>query len=449
MTCIFKIFLLKFNLRFSLQFSFQNLSYLCIFIKNILNTELYIAKRLLNGGSQKKSTGLMVSISIFGIALSVAVIIIAWAITTGFKEEIGRKATGFSADIQITSMGSSHSLYNMSPISANQPFMGMMKEIPEIRHIQKYCIKPGIMKSSGEIQGIVLKGVDADFEWDFFEKNMVEGSIFHLSDSAISNEIVLSMHVARLLQLNMGDPVIIYFIQEPPRFRKFTISGVYNTGLVELDKVYALIDMRHIQRLNEWATEQISGFEIFIHDFDKIEQTTDAVFDIAGFQIDEDGSSLNVQNIRMLYSQIFDWLSLQDTTVVIILVLMALVAGFNMISGLLIIILERTSTIGILKAMGANSRFIRKVFLYQSAFFVGKGLLWGNIIALALCWLQWRFGIITLDQESYFLDRAPVSIHLIQLIAINTVTALTILLMLILPSAIISKISPEVTIKYR
>ena len=414
-----------------------------------MNTELYIAKRLLKGGSQRKSTGLMTSISIFGIALSVAVMIIAVAITTGFKEEIGRKATGFAADIQITNLDSNHSLYNMSPISANQPFLDELKEIPEVRHIQQFCIKPGIMQSAGEIQGIVLKGVGKDFEWDFFRNNMVEGDVFQLSDSTASNEIILSKHVANLLQLNLNDDVFVHFIQEPPRARRLTVTGIYNTGLVELDKVYALVDMRQIQRLNNWTPEQISGFEIFISNFDRIEQLTGEVFDLAGFRLSDDGSSLDVKNVRDLYSQIFDWLTLQDTTVAIILVLMVLVAGFNMISGLLIIILERTSTIGVLKALGANSRFIRKIFLYESAFFVGKGLLWGNIIALTLCFLQLKFGIITLDQESYFLDKAPISLHLLYLILINIGASAAILLMLILPSAIISRISPESTIKYR
>jgi len=414
-----------------------------------LNTELYIAQRLLKGGSQRKSTGLMVSISVFGIALSVAVMIVAVAITTGFKEEIGRKASGFAADIQITSLDSNHSLYNMSAISANQPFLGALKDIPEVRHIQQFCIKPGIMKSAGEIQGIVLKGVGRDFEWDFFQNNLVEGSIFQLPDSTSSNEIILSKHIADLLKLKLGDPVIIYFVQEPVRFRNLTIAGIYSTGLVELDKKYALVDMRHIQRVNNWNADQISGFEIFIRDFDRIEQVTNDVFDLAGFRLSEDGSSLNVQNVRDLYSQIFDWLSLQDMTVAIILILMVVVAGFNMISGLLIIILERTSTIGVLKALGAGSRFISKIFLYESAFFVGKGLLWGNIIALILCWLQLNFGIITLDQESYYLDKVPISIHLLHLIAINIGAAAAILLMLILPTAIISKISPESTIKYR
>ena len=259
----------------------------------------------------------------------------------------------------------------------------------------------------------------------------------------------MSKHIAGLLQLKLGDPVLIYFIQEPPRYRRLTVAGIYDTGLVELDKIYALVDMRHLQRLNDWSADQISGFEIFIRDFDKLDQITDEVFDLAGFRLADDGSSLNIQNVRELYAQIFDWLSLQDTTVAIILLLMVLVAGFNMISGLLVIILERTSTIGVLKALGAGNGFIRKIFLYESAFFIGKGLLWGNIIALILCWLQWKFGVITLDQESYFLDKAPVSIHLLQLILINIGAAAAILLMLLLPSAIISKISPESTIKYR
>jgi len=446
----FKIYY-KILLNFPSNFrSKDNYFYFCqLKLYHNLNTELYIARRLLRGGSQRKSTGLMVSISIFGIALSIAVMLIAVAITTGFKQEIGNKVTGFAADIQITNLDSNHSLYNMSPISADQPFLGELNLIPEVRHIQQYCIKPGIIKSREEIQGIVLKGIGRDFDWGFFHKNMVEGSVLQLPDSVPSNEIILSKHIANLLQLKLGDDLVVYFIQEPYRFRRLTIAGIYSTGLVELDKIYALVDMRHIQNLNDWTPDQISGFEIFIRDFNRIDLATDKVFDLAGFRLSEDGSSLNVQNIREMYSQIFDWLSLQDTTVAIILALMVLVAGFNMISGLLIIILERTSTIGVLKALGANSGFIRKIFLYESAYFVGKGLLWGNVIALILCWVQWKFGVMSLDQESYFLDKVPVSIHLLQIIVINAGAAFSILLMLILPTAIISKISPESTIKYR
>ncbi len=391
----------------------------------------------------------MVSISIFGIALSVAVMIVAVAVTAGFKKEIGRKATGFAADIQITNLESHYSTYNMAPIPANPSFLSDLQAIPEVQHIQQYCIKPGIMKSADEIQGIVLKGVAKDFKWDFFRNNLVEGSVFQVSDSAASDKIVLSRHIANLLQLKLGDPVIIYFIQEPIRARKLIVSGIYETGLIELDKVYALVDMAHIQRLNDWNKEQISGYEIFIRDFDKLEEVTEKVFDLVGFRLTEEGSGFNVQNVRELYSQIFDWLSLQDTTVLIILLLMVLVAGFNMISGLLIIILERTSTIGVLKALGANNRFIRKIFLYESVYFIGKGLLWGNIIALTLCWVQWQFGVMPLDQESYFLNKVPISINVFQLLAIDIGATAAILLMLVVPSSIISKISPETSIKYR
>ncbi len=414
----------------------------------ILNTELYIAKRLLFGGSGKKSTGLMVTISIFGIALSIAVMIVAVAVTTGFKEQVGRKATGFAADIQITNLDSHYSMYNMSPISADQPFLAGIKSIPEVRHVQEFCIKPAMMKSINEGQVIVLKGINRDFDWDFFKRNMVEGDIFELPDSAASNSIILSQYTAKQLQVKLGDRVIGLFIN-PDRFRSFTVSGIYSTGLVELEKVYALVDMRQLQKVSGWAPDQISGFEIFIRDFDKLQEVTDEVFDLAGFRLSEEGTTQNVQNVRELYSQIFDWLNLQDTTVAIILLLMVLVAGFNMISGLLIVILERTSTIGILKALGASSRFIRKVFLYESAYFIGKGLLWGNVFALVICWLQWKFGFISLDQDNYYLDKVPISIHMFQIILINVGAAVAIFVMLLLPSAIISKISPETTIKYR
>ncbi|MDR2848302.1 MAG: FtsX-like permease family protein [Bacteroidales bacterium] len=414
-----------------------------------MKTEFYIAKRLFWGGSQKKSTGLMVSISVFGIALSLSVMIIAVAVTSGFKNEISDKAIGFAADIQITNLDSQYSLYNMSPITAEQPFLNELRQLPELRHIQQYCIKPGILKSAGEIQGIVLKGIGKDFEWDFFREHLVEGDVFQITDSVASDRIVLSRHIANLLQLKLNDPVVIYFVQEPVRMRRFTVSGIYETGLMEFDKLFAIVDMSHIQRLNNWEKNQISGYELFVHHFDRLEATTNDVFDIAGFQLSEDGSSLHIQHIRELYAQLFDWLSLQDTTVFIVLLLMALVAGFNMISGLLIVILERTSTIGILKALGAGDRFIRKIFLHESLFFIGKGLLLGNVLALTLCWLQWQFGIISLDQESYFLDKVPIYIGLADIIVINVGTTLAILLMLLVPSSIISRISPDTSIKYR
>jgi lipoprotein-releasing system permease protein len=414
-----------------------------------LNTELYIARRFLKGGSRKKSTGLMVTVSMVGIALSVAVMIIAVAIITGFKKEVSRKTVGFAADIQITNLENRHSTYNMSPVSSEQPFLDEILAMPEVRHIQQYCIKPGIMKSAGEIQAILLKGIGQDFDWDFFRNNMVEGSAFEMTDSAASRHIVLSRHVADLLQLKTGDNINVFFIQDPPRRRPFTVSGIYETGLTELDKIFALVDMRHIQRLNDWNRDQVGGFEIFIRDFDKLEEVTDRIFDLTAFRLADDGSGLNTQNVRELYSQIFDWLNLQDTTVAILLLLMVVVAGFNMISGLLIVILERTSSIGILKALGAGNRFIRKIFLYEAGFFIGKGLLWGNIFALILCWIQWRFGIVTLDQESYFLNKVPISINIIYILLINAGSAIAILLMLLLPSSIIGKISPETTVKYK
>ena len=390
----------------------------------------------------------MVDISVFGISLSIAVMIIATAITAGFKEEISKKATGFAADIQITAVSGSHSLHNMSLISANQPFIEELKAMPEIKRVQQFCIKPGIMKGEGEIQGIVLKGICKDFEWDFFKNNLVAGSVFHLRDT-VSNQIVMSRHTASLLQKDVGDEVLIYFVQQPPRARRMTIAGIYNTGLVELDKVYALVDMRMIQNLNGWEEDEISGFEIFIQDFKKIEQITYEVDFIAGFQLTQDGTFLNVQNIRKMYSQIFDWLSLQNINVIVILVLMAFVAAFNMISGLLIIILERTSTIGVLKAMGANNSFIRKIFRLQAWYFVMKGLIWGNVIALTLCYIQIRYGILSLDQESYFIDKVPIALNFWDIIMINIASSLFIQLMLMLPTLIISKISPEKTIRYR
>ena len=251
-----------------------------------------------------------------------------------------------------------------------------------------------------------------------------------------------------MLRLKTGDSFVMHFIQDPPRMRKFTISGIYETSLEEFDKIYVFCDIGQIQRLNGWTPDQVSGLEIFINDFDKLDEMTMEVRDAIGYKITEDTPKFKVTNIRNRYPQIFDWLNFQDMNVIIIIFLMLLVAGFNMISGLLILILEKTNMIGVLKALGSEDKTIRRVFLYQAAYLIGKGLLWGNFIGIGLAFLQLKTGIITLDPSSYYIKTVPVNLELIHIILLNAGTMTAIIIMLLVPSQLISRISPVKAIRY-
>lgn len=386
-------------------------------------------------------------ITVTAIALSLAIMIIAVAVVTGFKKEISEKTIGFGSHIQILNYDSNLS-YETRPISKNQECLPQIKAIKGIRHIQIYALKPGIIKTDEDIQGVVLKGVGSDFDWDFFRGNLVEGEVFEIPDSVSTNKTVISKTLSLLLRLKVGDKFDMYFVQDPPRVRRFTVAGIYDTKMAEFDKLFIIGDIRHIQKLNDWADDQITGFEILVDDYNKIEDLALQVDDVAGFVFFEDGSKLKVMSIFEKYPTIFDWLGLQDLNAVILIVIMLFVAGINMISGLLIIILERTNMIGMLKAMGAANPVIRRIFLYQSGFIVLRGLLFGNIIGLILCIIQKEFGIMKLDEASYYLATVPINLNLLHILLLNLGTFLVTLSMLIIPSMVVARISPDKTIKF-
>jgi len=274
--------------------------------------------------------------------------IIAVSVLTGFKQQIRDKIVGFGSNIQILNFDSNYSLETI-PISDTQSFIPKIKLIPGIKHIQVFATKAGIIKTAEVFQGVVLKGVGSDFDWRFFKTNLIEGSVFTVTDTGRTNEVIISKKISDMLRLKTGDSFAMYFVQDPPRSRKFTISGIYETSLEEFDKMYVYCDIGHIKRLNGWTDDQVSGFEIFIDDFDKLDEMHMAVRDAIGYRLLEDETKFKVTNIRLRYPQIFDWLNFQDMNVVIIITLMLLVAGFNMISGLLILILEKTNMIGFSK----------------------------------------------------------------------------------------------------
>jgi lipoprotein-releasing system permease protein len=277
---------------------------------------------------------------------------------------------------------------------------------------------------------------------------MVTGETLQLNDSTTSNGAVISKTISLLLKLNVGDTFDMFFVQDPPRVRRFTVNGIFDSQMAEFDKMFVFADMRHIQKLNGWDSDQVTGFEIFINNFNDINNLKYEVEDKVIFTFLEDGSRLMVQSVIDKYPQIFDWLNLQDLNVIVLLVLMLAVAGFNMISGLLIIILERTNMIGVLKALGAENGLIRKIFIIQSGYIISRGLLWGNLIGLALAFLQLKYGIIKLDEANYYLSTVPINLKLLHIVLLNIATFSVTLLMLLVPSMVVSRISPDRTIKF-
>lgn len=413
-----------------------------------MSTGVFIARRLIKERRHGTAFSRPINvIAITGIALGLAVMILAVSILTGFKQQIRDKVAGFGAHIQVVNFDSNIS-YETIPVNANQPFINELSDNPGITNIQVFATKAGIIKTDDNMQGVVLKGIGSDYDWSFFSSNLVEGEVVTVNDTARTDNVLISKKVADMLGLKLGDSFSMFFVQDPPRMRKFTIKGIYETSLEEFDKTYLFCDIDHIRRLNGWEDNQVSGFEIFISDFNKLDEMTDIIRDAIGYRVAEEEEQLKVTSIRTRYPQILDWLDFQDTNVIIILTLMVLVAGFNMISGLLILILEKTNMIGILKAMGAENKLIRNIFLYQAFWLIVKGLLWGNIIGAGLALLQQKTELITLDPTSYYLKSVPVNLDLFHILLLNAGTMAAIIIMLLIPSQLIARITPVKAIRY-
>ena len=413
-----------------------------------MNTELFIVRRLI--GSRKEGRSFsrsIVGIAMFGIAMSLAVMIVAVAIVTGFKKEISNKVTGFGAHIQILNMDSNLS-YETAPVPSGLESVKQIREIEGIKNVQPFAIKAGIIKTGEEIHGAVLKGIDKSFDWTFIEEHLSEGELFHVNDTVRTNNVVLSGSTARLLNLGLGDRFTMYFIQDPPRARTFTISGIYNTSLEQFDMLYIFADIKQVQRLNNWDMGEVSGYEVLIEKMDNLSEMAWLVREQVGLDFLENGSRLRVETIEQKNAQIFDWLKLQDMNVIVLVILMVVVAGFNMISGLLILILERTNMIGILKALGTNNVSVRKIFMYQSAYLTLVGLFWGNLFGLGICLAQKYLNLMPLDPSSYYLDTVPINLNLLHLLMLNLGTMVITFLFLLIPSMIIARISPEKSIRF-
>ncbi|HET6245362.1 MAG TPA: FtsX-like permease family protein [Bacteroidia bacterium] len=382
----------------------------------------------------------IIKIAVLGITLGIAVMLIAIAIVTGFKSQIRDKVIGFGSHIQILHY-ETHNFLESSPVNKNQDFLPLLKKHSGIKHIQIYATKPGIIKTEQDIEGVLLKGIDKDFDWSFFNDKIIEGKSFVVTDSSTTNDIIISKNISKKLKLNVGDNLLMYFIEQPPRVRKLNITGIYQTGLEEFDKLYVISDIKHVQKLNNWDQSFISGFELFLNDYNDMDEIAEEINEEIGYD-------LNALTVREANPQIFDWLDLQDINVKIILALMILVAGINMIATLLILILEKTSTIGILKALGMKNFSIQKIFLYNATYIIGKGLILGNLIGLGLCYLQYQFKIVKLDEANYYLSSVPINIVWTQVLFLNLGTLVICVIMLLLPSYIISRITPVKAIRF-
>jgi lipoprotein-releasing system permease protein len=410
-----------------------------------LNTEFFIAKKL-SFNKDNKPVKVMTRIAVFSVALSIAVMIVATSALSGFKIQLKEKISGFNSHLRIANLDSNYS-FDTPPIRNDYDFYRSVIALPEVQHVQQYAYKGGIIRANNDIQGVVLKGVGTDFDWSFFEQYMVDGNVFSVGDSVASDSVLVSESLSNLLKLKTGDSFEIYFVQEPVRVRRFTIAGLYNTYFEEMDKTFVICDIRHIRRLNRWNNNQVSGMEIMLRNPGDMDKAFEKIDDIAGYLTFDDGSRVEVTTLRSAFPEIFNWLAILDMNVLIILIIMIVVAGFNMISGLLIMLLEKISMIGILKSMGMTDFGIRKIFMYRSSMIVLRGLVYGNILGLSLCVLQYCFGIVHLNPESYFFSVAPVDIDLFSVIALNVCSFVFIVLSQMLPTIIISRISPDRTMR--
>jgi len=410
-----------------------------------LNIELFIAKRLIGAKQDKSSISApIIKIAIAAIAIGVVMMLISFATGLGLQEKIREKMSAFKGHIVVSSYDNNNSQVSLNPISKDQDFYPEFREVEGIRHIQATAYKGAVIRTETDFEGIIVKGVGEDYDWQYFKEFLVEGRIPDVSQS-LNDEVLMSQYTANRLGLEIGDKAITYFIREGsydrPLLRAFVVTGIYNSGFQEFDETYLISDIRHIQRLNRWEPDQIGNFEIFLNDFGKLEEK--------GMEIYEKTSSyLDTRTIKQQYYSIFEWLSLFDFNIALIIGIMILVAGINMITALLVLILERTQMIGILKALGGSNWSIRKVFLYNAAYLILLGLFWGNLVGLGLLLAQKYFKLLPLNPETYYVTEAPVYLAWEYILGVNLGTLILCMFMLLVPSLIITRISPVKAMKF-
>ncbi len=434
-----------------------------------MNFEFFLVRKIAFH-TRNTFSSFIIRIALAAVVLSVSTMIIATSLVNGFQTEIRNKVFGFWAHLNIVPFSLTKSM-GQDAVYKYQDFYTDNKLIPEARHIQATAMKGGLLKTKEDFEGIVMKGVGEDFDWSFFKAYLKKGSIISADSTKSQRDILISTTTANRLKIGVGDKVVVNFMDKSIRTRPFKVCGIYETGLDEFDKQYAIVDIRLIQDLNGWGRDSVGGFEVFLKEQNLFKDRSKAYFltlfggllDKAEFEkmkedpIDRIGkdiyfrlpnNELDVQTIKYLNPGIFDWLELQTMNELIILTLMILVAAINMMTALLILILERTNMIGIMKALGMSDESLRKMFLYYAALIVGGGLVLGNVVGIGLCLIQKYLHVVKLPQESYYISEAPIALNLQWIVGLNVLTLAICLLLLLLPARFVSKISPVKAIRF-
>lgn len=410
-----------------------------------MNVAAFIAKRVAFN-QQKSFSRFVIRLSIAATIISVAVMILTLAFASGFQETISNKIFSFWGHVRVQNFEALKvSIAEETPILRNDSVINLKKHFPEIKTIQAYATKNAILKTSETIEGVMFKGIEKDYDFSNLQNFLVEGKWINFDDSSYSNQINLSQSIAKSLKLKVNDQLIVYFIQPggaSPRPRKLTVAGIYKTGIEEYDKLVAICDLRLIQRLNDWSPNQIGGYELFLRDYNQMESISEQVFDYLPV-------SYKSSTIREIYPNIFDWLGLQDQTILMVLIIMIAIAILNLVTCLLILVLERTRMVGVLKAIGASNGTVQKIFLYHGAIITLLGLFFGNITGLLISWLQIKFGFIQLPEDAYYISQAAVNIVWWQILAVNIGTFIICFLILLIPTLIVRKIQPVKAIQFR
>ena len=414
-----------------------------------MNFPLFIARKIYGDNEDKRKVSKpAIRIATIGVAIGLAVMIVSVAVVLGFKHTIRDKVVGFGSHIQVANFLTQQTTLEY-PIAIDDSMMNVLKGIDGVQHVQRYAMKQGILKTDSDFLGVVFKGVAQEFDSTFIHENMVEGAIPQFSDSANSNNILISKIMADKLRLKTGQRLYAYFIDDNGvRMRKFNISGIYETNLSQYDETICFADLYTTVKLNGWKNDQVTGAEIVVNDFQRVDDTENILIERVNRTTDHYNETYSSKTIRDINPQIFSWLDLLDLNVWIILALMVAVAGVTMISGLLIIILERTTMIGVLKALGARNKTIRHTFLWFAVFIIGKGLLLGNLIGIGLIALQHYTGLVKLDPATYYVSTVPVEFNLPLIIILNIATLLICVFVLIGPSYLISHIHPAKSMRY-
>lgn len=410
-----------------------------------MNLEYFIAKRLITAKDFKSSISApIIKIAISAIAIGIIMMIVSVATGIGLQKKIRDKVSAFNGQIIISNFDNNNSDVTLVPISKKQDFYPNFKSVPEVSHVQAIATKAGIIRTENAFEGIVFKGVGSDYDWNNIKEYLVEGKLPDFSKT-LNEEVLISRFLADRLNLKIGDNFNTFFIKEEqgklPNIRRFKIVGFFNSGFQDFDSTFIIGDIRHIQRINKWNPDQIGAFEVFVKDFDEIRAVGDKIYE-------KTSSNLDSKTIIEKYSYIFDWLKLFDFNIVVILGIMILVATINMVVALLVLILERTQMIGILKAIGANNWTVRKIFLYNAFYLIVRGLFWGNLIGISLLLIQQQFGVISLNPENYYVNQAPVYLNFGYIALLNLLTVTICFVVLLIPSYIITKISPVKAIRF-